>query len=192
MNEVQQEALNMAFWGHSFFLTGDAGTGKTFTVTKIISHLRKHGNRVLVTSSTGISCTPLSESGAQTVHNTFGLKDGRYSADQLKMLFADYSDSYYSSRRKMIKEADVLIVDEISMISERTLGLVDVVCRDIRDPMKPMGGLQCIFVGDFFQLPPVPNQMVQDPGRYCFCHSHFKKMVPHTIRLVEVNVYCIN
>ena len=171
----------------SFLLTGDAGTGKTFALRNIIKHLRENGNKVLVTSSTGISCTPLNDTGAKTVHSTFGLKDGRYTNDQLKFLFADSSDSYYTSRKLSIKDTDTLVVDEISMISMRTLDQIDVVCRLAKDSAKPMGGLQCIFVGDFLQFPPVPNEMTQDPGTHCFNHHHFRNMVPHTIRLVEVN-----
>jgi len=87
-------------------------------------------------------------SGAQTVHRAFGLKDGRYGVEQLQALFDDQMDPYYSKRKKTISSADVLLIDEISMLSMRVLNLVDQVCRICRGHSDMvMGGLQVILVG---------------------------------------------
>ena len=85
---------------------------------------------------------------AQTVHRAFGLKDGRYSKEQMTALILNQDDDYYNDRRNLIRSTDCLIIDEISMLSARILELVDTVCRAARDePDKPFGGLHTIFVG---------------------------------------------
>ena len=188
LNADQNHVIATANAGHSFLLTGNAGTGKSYVTLKLVENLRENGSKVIVCSATGISCTPLLDVGAQTVHKVFGLKDGRYEPEQLKTLFSDESDDYYAPRKARIRDSHVIVIDEISMISVRTLTLIDSVCSfcktDGED--KPMGGLQCIFVGDFLQLPPVPSEITRDKGVPCFKHASYRAMVPHTVRLVEV------
>ena len=111
----------------------------------------------------------------------FGLWDGRYTVGQLKYLF-DTDDSY-QKRKTDILEADVLIIDEISMISSKILNCVEGICRHIRDPKLVMGGIQVILIGDFYQLSPVPNGIFDDNGERCFHHPQFSHIVPHTIYL---------
>ena len=80
LDEDQTHALKIALEGHSFLLTGNAGTGKTHCLKAVVSALRKSGKSVLVTATTGMGCNPLRHERAQTVHSTFGLRDGRYNA----------------------------------------------------------------------------------------------------------------
>jgi ATP-dependent exoDNAse (exonuclease V) alpha subunit len=178
LNTEQRFANDMAIAGHSFFLTGDAGTGKSYITKTIIENLRENGAKVIVCSSTGISCMPLIDVGAQTVHKMFGLKDGRYEPEQIEHLFADLSDSYYAERRARIGDADTLVIDKISMISKRTLNLVDIACRSCCDEHKhkQLGGLVIQF----------PSVNIMDPGKHSFKHPCFRAMAPHTIRLLEV------
>ena len=187
MNEDQKRAVEMALHGHSFLLTGQAGTGKTFTTIQIIKELKKMKKKVLVCAYTGIACTQFLQGDfqAQTVNRMFGLKDGRYTHQQLSSLFMD-NDPYYVDRKQKIKEADVLIIDEISMVSARTLASVDHVCQLAKQSKSIMGGLQIICVGDFLQLPPVPDRTVNDPGHYAFQHESFRKIVTHSIELILV------
>ena len=96
------------------------------------------------------------------------------------------TDNYYYQRKQRIRNADVLIIDEISMISVKILSQVEHVCRIIKDNNKLIGGIQTILVGDFYQLRPVPNMAMDDGGQPCFHHPHFSKIVPHRIQLFEV------
>ena len=112
-NKDQLAAINAAKKGHSVMLTGSAGTGKTVTIKGMMDEFKKQDKRVMLCCATGIACLPLSHLSAQTVHRAFGLKDGRYSEEQLKALFSDESDHYYATRRKTIEEADVVVIDEI-------------------------------------------------------------------------------
>jgi len=186
MNNEQLIAVDAARRGHSFLLCGPAGTGKSYVTNCIIDELKKQKKTVIVASSTGISCTPFLKHNAQTIHKTFGLRDGRYSKQQLEKLYND-KDDYYYKRSEIIKSADCLVVDEISMVSIDILDKVEYISRIIKQNNAVMGGVQVIFIGDFFQLPPVSNSMTGDSGKPCFHHPLFDKIVPHRIELLEVN-----
>lgn len=131
--------------GHSVFLTGPAGSGKTFVLNAFVKEARAQGKSVAVTASTGIAATHL---GGSTIHSWAGI--GIH--DQLhEYMITDMS----KARRDQITKADVLVIDEVSMLHDFRLDLVEEVCRRIRDTDAPFGGLQVVLSGDFFQLPPV-------------------------------------
>ena len=185
MNNEQIAAVNAALRGHSFLLCGPAGTGKTFATNIIIDNLKAQGKQVIVASSTGISCAPFLKHNAQTVHKLFGLRDGRYTRNQLQQLY-DEADDYYQPRKNKIFQTDCLVIDEISMISIDILDKVEHICRYVKKSNKVMGGIQTIFIGDFFQLPPISNRATGDTGLPCFHHDLFAAIVPHRIELLEV------
>ena len=68
---------------------------------------------MLVCSSTGVSSLPLQGDGCQTAHKLFGLRDGRYSSDQLQRLYADDANDTYYASKKRIEGADVLVIEEV-------------------------------------------------------------------------------
>jgi len=102
---------------------------------------------VAVTASTGIAATHL---GGVTIHSWSGLGVRDALSD-------DDLDDIARKRpvRNRVGGAGVLIIDEISMLSAQTLEFVDQIMRRLRRSPKPFGGLQIVFCGDFFQLPPV-------------------------------------
>lgn len=154
----QEKAIQLAIEGYNIFLTGNAGTGKTYTLQKIIKELRARGKTVAVTASTGIAATLLD---GQTIHAWagIGIKKELFSDDFNKIKYNRWSNG-------RIYSADVLIIDEISMLPDYCLDLVDEVCRFIKNPFEPFGNIQVIVCGDFFQLPPVVEDGKQKP--YCF------------------------
>ncbi len=133
--------------GHNVFLTGSAGTGKTFLLDRFIRYLRLHDIKVAVTASTGIAAAHL---GGRTIHSwaSMGI-DEDMGPKQLKRL------SNSQEIRERIRSTKVLIIDEISMLDAKRLDLVDKICRFFKDPFVPFGGIQVILCGDFFQLPPI-------------------------------------
>lgn len=144
---TQQQALKILKSGANVFLTGSAGTGKTFLLNQFISYLKKSNIKVGVTASTGIAATHL---GGRTIHSWSGIGIKKEMDEKsLKHIAKD------KRLNKRIKETQVLIIDEISMLDAKRLTLVDQVCKKIKDPFLPFGGLQIIMCGDFFQLPPV-------------------------------------
>lgn len=143
----QARALDILKTGANVFLTGEPGSGKTYVINQYIAWLEAAGIHVAVTASTGIAATHI---GGMTIHawSGVGARDtiNQYDLDQIM------------TREKLVKrlkKAQVLIIDEISMIDGTMLDMVDVIARTARQKTDAFGALQVIFVGDFFQLPPV-------------------------------------
>ncbi len=150
---TQQTALNILKTGSSVFLTGEPGAGKSYTVRSFVDYLRDHGVDPVITASTGIAATHI---GGVTIHAWSGLGiRSHLSAYDLEII----AQQEYLVKR--ITKASTVIIDEVSMIDSRVLGMVDQIMRFIRRNDSPFGGVQMVFVGDFFQLPPIIRR---DPG----------------------------
>ncbi len=149
----QKTALDILKLGHNVFLTGPAGSGKTFLVKQYIDFLKKEGIGVAITASTGIAATHMD---GQTIHSWsgMGISDSFTEAEYTKLK----KRSYFSQRMRSTK---VLIIDEISMLHAHQLDIVNAICKRFKEPFSPFGGLQVILCGDFFQLPPVTQSEKQ-------------------------------
>ena len=147
---TQDQALDIMRLGKNVFLTGAAGSGKSFLVKKYINYLKKNNVRVAVTASTGIAATQID---GRTIHSWsgIGINDSLTDADLSKLIFRNQV-------RERVANTKVLIIDEISMLGAHVLDLVDRVCKKLRRSNESLGGLQVILCGDFFQLPPIPNR----------------------------------
>lgn len=153
---TQDQALDILKTGANVFLTGEPGAGKTHTINQYASYLRTRAIEPSITASTGIAATHL---GGMTIHSWTGIGIKKY-LDKYEL--DKISSTEYLAKR--IRRAKVLIIDEVSMLGPETLDMADAVCRNIRQNNDAFGGLQVIFVGDFFQLPPiVRNEINQDP-----------------------------
>ncbi len=155
---TQEQALDVLKTGGNVFLTGEPGAGKTFVINQYIAWLEACGLKVAVTASTGIAATHI---GGMTIHSWSGIgaRDTltRYDLDQI------------AAKEKVvarIKKTSVLVIDEISMLDGVLLDMLNVICRTIRQSAEPFGGMQVVFVGDFYQLPPITRQ--GDIMRYAF------------------------
>jgi ATP-dependent DNA helicase PIF1 len=146
---TQEEAFSIMKTGANVFLTGEAGSGKTHTVNRYTAYLRQHHVEYAVTASTGIAATHI---GGVTIHSWSGIGIARTADDQS---VSDIAANPFIAKR--IRKAKVLIIDEISMLDGGIFSFVELVCRKVRKNRLPFGGLQVIAVGDFFQLPPVPE-----------------------------------
>jgi len=142
---TQAQALAILESGANVLLTGAAGTGKTYTLNQFIKRARRKGKAVAVTATTGLAATHL---GGNTIHAWSGI--GVH--DELPKRFNDYLSK---SRRDLIVNSDILIIDEISMLHDYRLDMVDHALRQARGNNFAFGGIQVVLCGDFFQLPPV-------------------------------------
>lgn len=143
----QQTALQILQSGRNVFLTGAPGAGKTYVLNQYLDWLHDRQVSAAVTASTGIAATHI---GGMTIHSWSGIGV----RDQL----SDWDLEAMLERQPLYKRvtaADVLVIDEISMLSANFLDMVDRVCRAVRQQDQPFGGLQIVLVGDFFQLPPI-------------------------------------
>lgn len=147
---TQNEALALLKTGANVFLTGEAGSGKTYVINAYTDYLRSHEIDFAVTASTGIASTHIH---GMTIHSWSGIGVHQEATeDELKHI----AENKYVAKR--IKRAKVLIIDEVSMLDGKVLTLVERVCRTVRKLRMPFGGLQVVLVGDFFQLPPISKQ----------------------------------
>ena len=147
---TQKQAFAVLKGGRNAFVTGPAGSGKTYLLKSFINFLKKSGHNVAVTASTGLAATHLN---GRTIHSWAGIGIHESLTRELLDKIAGRK-----AVREQVREADVLIIDEISMLHDHRLDMVDGVCRFLRKREEPFGGLQVVFSGDFFQLPPVQRQ----------------------------------
>ena len=141
----QTLALEIMGAGEHVFLTGPAGSGKTFVLNEFIRRAKSDGKHVAVTATTGLAASHL---GGATIHAWSGM--GIH--DELPNKFFDHLPK---GRREIIEKTDVLIIDEISMLHDFRLDVINAIAKTVRRSDKPFGGIQIILCGDFFQLPPV-------------------------------------
>lgn len=144
------------------FLTGKAGTGKT----TFLKYIREHGSKkMVILAPTGVAAI---NAGGVTLHSFFQLpfvpfipgsqnyfdQPGQTSNEQTLLKNLRFS----SSKKDLLQELDLLVIDEVSMLRADMLDAIDAVLRFYRNRSVPFGGVQVLFIGDLFQLPPVVNK----------------------------------
>lgn len=155
---TQAEALNILKLGENVFLTGPAGSGKTFLLNQYINYLKQQDIAVAVTASTGIAATHLN---GRTIHSWCGMGiSERLSKQEIKSL------QHKEDLTAKIRRTKVLVIDEISMLNASRLDLANLICQGIRQDLRPFGGMQVVLCGDFFQLPPVVKYHEKEDGRF--------------------------
>jgi ATP-dependent exoDNAse (exonuclease V) alpha subunit len=173
----QATALKILQSGKNVFLTGSAGTGKTYVLNLYTKSLKQRGVSVAITASTGIAATHI---GGQTIHSWSGLgiKDTLTEADLEKI-------ARKKPVRQKIEATKVLVIDEISMLSGQILTNIDKILRYIKISFEPFGGIQVIFSGDFFQLPPVTRVPTSNAEKFAFMAPIWRELKLHTCYLTD-------
>ena len=132
----QSEALAILNAGANVFLTGAPGAGKTYVLNEFIRQVRADSANVAVTASTGIAATHID---GQTIHSWSGV-------GLANVLTPNLLKTIKTRRRRKIQAADVLIIDEVSMMHAWLFDMVDQVCREVRHDPRPFGGLQVVLL----------------------------------------------
>ena len=156
----QSSALDILKTGQNVFLTGSAGSGKTYTLNQYIDYLRARRVPVAVTASTGIAATHMS---GTTIHSWsgIGIKDELSERDLTTL-----SRKQFLADR--LKDTAVLIIDEISMLHAKQLNAVNEVLKHVRKSPLAFGGIQVVVAGDFFQLPPIGSRGESNREKFAF------------------------
>lgn len=144
---TQDEAFEILKTGRNVFVTGPAGSGKTYLVNRFIKYLRDNDINVGITASTGIAATHM---GGVTIHSWSGIG---VAADLSPADIDSMVEKEYLFKR--FDKVRVLIIDEVSMLHHFRLDLVNRVFKAMKRNDKPFGGIQVVLCGDFFQLPPI-------------------------------------
>lgn len=150
--ELQQALQIIQYTRRSLFLTGKAGTGKSTFLRHICANTKK---KHVILAPTGIAAI---NAGGSTLHSFFKLPfhpllpdDERYSIRNMRSTL-----KYTSEKRKIIREVELIVIDEISMVRADIIDFIDKVLRVYsRNMREPFGGKQLLLVGDIYQLEPV-------------------------------------
>ena len=148
--------------GSNLFITGPGGTGKSYLIRTIKRDLMERSINHGVCALTGCAAVLLN-CMARTIHSWSGVGLCQGEVHEIVERAA--------RNRKTIqnwKMARVLIIDEVSMMSQKMMEVLDNIGRVIRKCPQPFGGIQVIFIGDFYQLPPVGKRDEPETVRFCF------------------------
>ena len=188
-NKEWQDALQIInYTRRSLFLTGKAGTGKSTFLRYVADHTKK---KHVILAPTGIAAI---NAGGSTLHSFFRLpfhpllpNDTRYSWRHIKETL-----KYTGAQRKLIREVELIIIDEISMVRADIIDFIDKILRVYTRNPEPFGGKQLLLVGDIYQLEPVlkdeDRQLLQPfyPSSYFFNAKVWQQMPIVSIELRKV------
>ncbi len=171
----QTTAINILKSGNNTFITGSAGTGKTYLLNLFIAYLKERQIYPTVVAPTGIAASHLK---GQTIHSYFslGIRDS-IDEDYIEFML---EKKYLISRFSKLK---ILIIDEVSMISPEIFGSIDMILRAFKNSSLPFGGVQVVLSGDFFQLPPVSRGYKEK--RFAWQSPVWRELVLKTCYLSE-------
>jgi ATP-dependent DNA helicase PIF1 len=180
LSPEQETALAFFKAGQNIFLTGPGGTGKSALIKLMVEHAKANKQRIQVCALTGCAALLLN-CNAKTIHSWAGI--GLAAGATIEVIRKVCANKYKIANWQT---AQILIIDEVSMMSAKIFEILDQIGRRARGrPDLPFGGLQLIFSGDFFQLPPVQvhgGEKVQ----YCFEHAGWSCTFPKTIHLEKI------
>jgi ATP-dependent DNA helicase PIF1 len=161
-SQEQLIAFNKYVSGENIFITGPGGTGKTALIKYIQKDALRKGYNIQVCALTGCAAVLL-DCKAKTLHSWAGIGLGNGSLERFVTKIT--KNSFLKSTWK---NTDILVVDEVSMMSQKLFELLDSIGKIIRKSSKPFGGIQLIFSGDFYQLPPVGDKEDPETVKFCF------------------------
>ncbi len=176
----QRKAYDLVEQGKSIFLTGPGGTGKSFLLKTMYEMIPDRTDKhVAVTALTGCAALLIGRF-AKTLHSWAGIGLGRENAATLA---AFIRRSGKALRRWLA--TDILIIDEVSMMTPELLEKLDDVAKLLRRNTEPMGGMQVVFVGDFYQLPPVVKEKEKET-MFVFESPVWQEIVQQTVCLTTI------
>jgi ATP-dependent DNA helicase PIF1 len=170
-SEEQTAGMALFAKGKNIFLTGPGGTGKSFLIKKMVEHAKNTKKACQVCALTGCAAVLL-DCNANTIHSWSGVG----------IMNGLDEDVIRRVQKKQLKKdnwkcVNILIIDEVSMMSKRMFELLDTLGQRIRGNKEPFGGIQIVFVGDFFQLPPI------DKDGFCFESKRWFDIFPKSQHL---------
>lgn len=181
LSEEQSQAFALYTARRNVFITGPGGSGKSALIRKIWSHSIMQNRTIQVCALTGCAALLL-QCKAKTVHSFAGI--GLGNGDPLDIVSKIMKSKY---KKRPWLEVDVLVVDEVSMLSKRLFELLDLIGKTVRKNQNPFGGIQLIFSGDFYQLPPI--SMGREPPEFCFESELWPTTFPQDSHIQLIKIF---
>ena len=162
LSNEQKIAYRKFINGENIFITGPGGTGKTHLIRHLIKFSNSINKNIPVCAMTGCAAVLL-ECNARTLHSWSGIKLAKGTKD---MVINNVIKNKHAI--KTWKLAKGIILDEVSMLSKKVFEIIENIARIVKKDPRPFGGMQVVFTGDFFQLPPVGNNEDTETSQFCF------------------------
>lgn len=174
LTDDQQKAYDIFTQKKSMLVCGGGGNGKSFLIRKLVDNCINSYIDYVVCSTTGTSAVNIN---GRTLHSVFGLKPDTkdYEGHATKIM----SETKMKMIHAKLKRVRVIILDEVSMLDDVLCEGISTILKIIKFSNQPFGGVQMVFVGDLFQLPPVAN-------KYCFLSKSWNELKPSVVELKTV------
>ena len=182
-----EKAMKLMDEGNNLFITGKAGTGKTTLLQEILKRNQNAKKKnIVVLAPTGVAAE---NAGGMTMHHFLRIPMKPYLPDHtvLPTLY-----KLEPGTEEVVRNLDVLIIDEVSMVRCDQLDAIDMILKHYRKNRKPFGGVQLVMFGDLYQLSPVVKPEEWEEMKpyykfvYFFCSYVFKKMQYKVVELMHI------
>jgi len=170
----QKNAYELIKDGYNVFITGSSGTGKSSIIKKIVKDNKSnyYNKNIVVTSTTGASAIII---GGVTIHSYLGIGLGK---DELYKLYNKIIKKKWIMKRWL--DIEILVIDEVSMLSHLLFDKIEELARLIRDSEEPFGGIQLVITGDWCQLPCVNSD------KFCFEAKSWDRCIQKVVYLEKI------
>jgi ATP-dependent DNA helicase PIF1 len=183
LSKEQQIAFDKYIQGHNIFITGPGGSGKSALIKKINLHANENRKNIQVCALTGCAAVLLN-CNAKTLHSWAGIGLGN---GTIEYFVHKIKNNKFT--RALWREIDILVVDEVSMLSLKLFNLLNEIGKAVRKNPRPFGGIQLIFSGDFYQLPPVGNKDDPETQQFCFESEEWNNVFPLYSQIQLVTIF---
>ena len=180
LSEEQQTVFECFKQRENVFMTGPGGSGKSFLIKLIYDWCKENNREIQVCALTGCAAVLL-QCRAKTVHSWAGI--GIANGEAIDIIMRVANNKF---KKKNWMFTDVLIIDEVSMMSAKLLGILDGIGKKVRRNDKPFGGIQLLFSGDFYQLPPVGSNDDKESSQFCFENPIWDTIFHKQIALTKI------
>ena len=184
LSQEQKYAFSLYRKRKNVFISGPGGTGKTRLIEYIVKDCIVQRRYAQVCAMTGCATLLLPKlCNARTVHSWSGIRLCKGESDKIITNVLKYKKN-----KDAWKKIDILIIDEVSMMSKKIFEVLNEIGQRVRYNNQPFGGIQLVFLGDFYQLPPVGTHEDSDTEKFCFESSLWSNIFPkeHVILLKTI------
>ena len=183
LSTEQLYAYNKFTEGANLFITGPGGSGKTRLIKHLLDYARNIQRNIQICAMTGCAAVLLN-CNARTLHSWSGIKLAKGSNKQVV-------DSVLKNKRAVAqwRKTKCLVLDEVSMLSKKVFEIIEEIARKTTKNNLPFGGIQVIFTGDFYQLPPIGTNGDPDTDKFCFESNLWSSVFTDNSHIVLTTIF---